>query len=70
MPRADTSGQAKQRLFVCTDFVYDDADNHYVCPAGHVLTKSGAVGQQDIGLLHPQRALGDELESSLYVLDP
>jgi len=42
MPRADTSGRAKKGLFVRADFVYDAAADHYVCPAGAVLTKSNA----------------------------
>jgi hypothetical protein len=42
MPRAGTSGRAKKGLFVRTDFVYDAAADHYVCPAGSVLTKSAA----------------------------
>ena len=42
MPRADTSGRAKKGLFVRADFVYDAPADHYVCPAGAVLTKSNA----------------------------
>ncbi|GJE36080.1 hypothetical protein QO016_004417 [Methylobacterium persicinum] len=42
MPRADTSGRAKKGLFVRADFVYAAAADHYVCPAGAVLTKSNA----------------------------
>jgi transposase len=42
MPRADTSGRAKKGLFVRADFVYDAEADHYVCPAGAMLTKSVA----------------------------
>ena len=40
MPRADTSGHAKKGLFVRADFTYDPVDDHYVCPAGALLTKA------------------------------
>lgn len=43
MPRAGTSGRAKKGLFVRADFAYDAAADHYVCPAGAVLTKSNAL---------------------------
>lgn len=40
MPRADTSGHAKKGLFVRADFAYDPVADHYVCPAGAMLTKA------------------------------
>ncbi len=42
MPRADTSGRAKQGLFVRAAFVDAAAADHDVCPAGAVLTTSVA----------------------------
>lgn len=42
MPRIDTSGKAKKGLFVRADFVYAAAADHYVCPAGALLTKADA----------------------------
>jgi transposase len=42
IPKTDTSSSAKRGLFTRHDFVFDAQNGHYVCPAGHKLTRGRA----------------------------
>src|SRR3546814_7757499 len=39
VPKTLTSGNAKRGLFTGQDFLYDDENDRYTCPAGQYLTK-------------------------------
>ena len=39
IPKTQTSGNPKRGLFTVADFIYDDENDRYTCPAGEHLTK-------------------------------